>query len=347
MTNIKECKPFWDSSCLKITNNLAQYSNDLIDNNIEQWNNNKEEDAFKTRRIQIYPTKEQRVTLKNWFDIARLIYNNTISYIKINGLESYFNLQNKLVTINRKYCQSCNTQDVGKTRNCKTCKSLVESVENQLAINYTTRYCHLHNEYIKENCTQCPNCDTYLEICDNEELKELVLSTPAVIKQYACKAAYLAYKTNFAKMRKQKLTYKFDVRYKKKKDLLTDTIGLSVVNSSCKLDKSGYFSTYKQKFKLFKSMKTHTKKNINNAVLEADPKIQCNFKSNKYYLLLSEKIKLDKYSNKHNTIKSCDPGISNLVTTYNSKHHEYEMFDVDRIKIKKIEKKYQHYNLRK
>ena len=37
---------------------------------------------FKTRRIRIYPTKEQRTLLRRWFGVQRLVYNQAVQHYK-------------------------------------------------------------------------------------------------------------------------------------------------------------------------------------------------------------------------------------------------------------------------
>lgn len=129
--NVKILKPFWTDKCTEISKKLwlptdvsSNFWNGLSKTiNSNSWfsimskcNKTKNiqtsyfqehmttlKDQFKkedirTRKIRIYPTKDQRQIMKTWMGTRRFIYNEGLSYIKNGHKPNFQELRNKLVT---------------------------------------------------------------------------------------------------------------------------------------------------------------------------------------------------------------------------------------------------------
>lgn len=48
------------------------------------------------KQIQIYPNEKQKELIKKWMEIARIVYNLTVSYLRKSKIESFYNIRKKI-----------------------------------------------------------------------------------------------------------------------------------------------------------------------------------------------------------------------------------------------------------
>jgi len=183
-------EPFFNDKIKEETKNY-QYSNEVTVKMKNLWKKEiktpprNAEEVVKTRKIKIFPTKEQKKMLTKWFNHAQYTYNLAIENIREKGLRSWMTIRNEIVTAKKYFCQECNIY-TGKVKNCKECgsKPIMKVNENF-----------------------------------NKELE----STPKHIRLSSVKNLCTNFKTNIEKIKKGQIG-KFNINFKSKKKLRSDSI---------------------------------------------------------------------------------------------------------------------------
>ena len=84
-----------------IITTVNQDENTLIINNkfLKKPDNKIVNNSIRSRKIRIYPNKEQSIVFKKWFDTSRYVYNKSLNHCKVNNKhESFQTLRNLFVT---------------------------------------------------------------------------------------------------------------------------------------------------------------------------------------------------------------------------------------------------------
>lgn len=126
----------------------ASYSNKLLTRNIDYLSNEK---VLKTKKIILFPSKEQHIILTNWFEYYRKMYNDTITIIKKLRYEKnkkYVNWQyirtNKLMNIKHNYMSKSKIHshmlDGAIKLACANYKSALSNLRNNNIKHFNIRY---------------------------------------------------------------------------------------------------------------------------------------------------------------------------------------------------------------
>lgn len=59
-------------------------------------NNDKFKSVKICKQIQLYPNDEQKKLIKIWMEVSRIVYNLTVSYLRNNKIESFYNIRKKI-----------------------------------------------------------------------------------------------------------------------------------------------------------------------------------------------------------------------------------------------------------
>ena len=122
----------------KTKNSLTTYSPSFISIPVGKTEN---QDIRRTKKIRLYPTQEQRKTLKEWMGTRRYVYNKVLEKIKSNKEQiNFFDLRNKYVTAK-------NNPNVTEWET-KTPKDIRAGAIRDVVKNYTSVFALLKNKQI-------------------------------------------------------------------------------------------------------------------------------------------------------------------------------------------------------
>ena len=258
---------------------------------------NKEENLFvlKTRKIRLYPTKEQKIILQKWFDGARTTYNNTVHYI--------------------------NTEVRAETQ---TIKELLNTTElEKKFVTKTSYFCEKCNKFIKKMLI-CKDCNTPAIPKINENLKKELEEIPSHIRQFSCKSVVTAFKSSLTNLKNGNIS-NFKIDFKAKKKIKHDSI--DITHKDCPImrdtvDNLYGFNFYPKKLGFVSIVKEGRK--IRNKTLKRLPdkvdhdyKICYDYITKKYFACIPVKQYIPKHKNT-STILSGDPGVRTFLTLYDS-----------------------------
>lgn len=305
---------------------------------------NKEENLFvlKTRKIRLYPTKEQKIILQKWFDGARTTYNNTVHYI--------------------------NTEVRAETQ---TIKELLNTTElEKKFVTKTSYFCEKCNKFIKKMLI-CKDCNTPAIPKINENLKKELEEIPSHIRQFSCKSVVTAFKSSLTNLKNGNIS-NFKIDFKAKKKIKHDSI--DITHKDCPImrdtvDNLYGFNFYPKKLgfvtivKEGRKIRNKTLKRLPDKV-DHDYKIYYDYITKKYFACIPVKQYIPKHKNT-STILSGDPGVRTFLTLYDSSNGDcikinnrkyliMRLIDKintmkslsDTLKIKRFEKKIRKYHNR-
>ena len=305
---------------------------------------NKEENLFvlKTRKIRLYPTKEQKIILQKWFDGARTTYNNTVHYI--------------------------NTEVRAETQ---TIKELLNTTElEKKFVTKTSYFCEKCNKFIKKMLI-CKDCNTPAIPKINENLKKELEEIPSHIRQFSCKSVVTAFKSSLTNLKNGNIS-NFKIDFKSKKKIKHDSI--DITHKDCPImrdtvDNLYGFNFYPKKLgfvtivKEGRKIRNKTLKRLPDKV-DHDYKIYYDYITKKYFACIPVKQYIPKHKNT-STILSGDPGVRTFLTLYDSSNgdcikinnRKYLIMRLvdkintmkslsDTLKIKRFEKKIRKYHNR-
>lgn len=254
----------------------------------------KTESILKTRKIQLYPTNEQKIILQKWFDGARCTYNDTVAYI------------------NEK---SKSQENISKLLN-------MTELEKKFVIK-TSYFCEKCNKFIKKMLI-CDECNSKTTLIVNENLKKELEEIPSHIRSFSCRSAITAFKSSFTNLKNGNIS-KFDIGYKKRKKLIHDSIDITYRDCPIIRDtgnNSYGFKIYPDKLGFISIVKKG--KNIRNKTLKRFPdivkhdyKITYDYRTKKYVACISTDQYIPKPKNPSITL-SGDPGVRTFLTLYDS-----------------------------
>ena len=256
---------------------------------------NKEENLFvlKTRKIRLYPTKEQKIILQKWFDGARTTYNNTVHYI--------------------------NTEVRAETQ---TIKELLNTTElEKKFVTKTSYFCEKCNKFIKKMLI-CKDCNTPAIPKINENLKKELEEIPSHIRQFSCKSVVTAFKSSLTNLKNGNIS-NFKIDFKAKKKIKHDSI--DITHKDCPImrdtvDNLYGFNFYPKKLgfvtivKEGRKIRNKTLKRLPDKV-DHDYKIYYDYITKKYFACIPVKQYIPKHKNT-STILSGDPGVRTFLTLY-------------------------------
>ena len=122
----------------KTKNSQTMYSPSFISIPVGKTEN---EDIRRTKKIRLYPTNEQKRTLKEWMGTRRYVYNKVLEKIKINKEQiNFFDLRNKYVT-------SKNNPNVSEWES-RTPKDIRAGAVRDVVKNYNSVFTLLKNKQI-------------------------------------------------------------------------------------------------------------------------------------------------------------------------------------------------------
>ena len=163
-------KPFWTDKCLDISRKLwlpETSGNDTFWNvssdtkptnswfSIQQKNNPTntpsqymfintiihENEGIRVRKIRLYPTTQQKLTIKKWMDTRRYVYNKAIAKVKEGEKINFFKLRDMLVT--------AKNNTTIKDWELETPAHIRAGAVSDMVKNYTTAFSNLKNMNIK------------------------------------------------------------------------------------------------------------------------------------------------------------------------------------------------------
>lgn len=162
-------------------------------------------ELFRSLKIRLYPTKEQRLIINNWMGTARFVYNKTLNHLNETKDYNWMRVRNKLVTKESRYCETC--EKLSKSHTCKTCNSL---------------------------------CNVIL----NDTIQNWELETPKDIRLYALKSVITAHKSAWTNVKMGNFRG-FNIKFKtKKKTSSQDCIEIDKSSVSFKDNKVFMYSTF-------------------------------------------------------------------------------------------------------
>ncbi len=133
----RDLKPFWNKQCKEISEKLwLPTETDYVGSHLNFWNGSSvpmesnswfsinrlqnpqtqnspmtfsplykfihagkwEEEGIRSRKIRIYPTKQQKQLLRQWMGTRRFVYNRVLAAVKQGEKKNFFQLRNKYVT---------------------------------------------------------------------------------------------------------------------------------------------------------------------------------------------------------------------------------------------------------
>lgn len=192
--NEKDFKPFWNERCQEISQNLwLPTETDYVGSHLNFWNGSSKQimlnswfsmkkmdvpkkknsqmtssqsfifipadkwkkEGIRTRKIRLYPTQEQKTTMKKWMGTRRYVYNRVLENIKKDKDTkiNFFSLRNK-------YVISKNNPLI-KEWETETPKDIRAGAVRDLVKNHTSAFSCLKNKQIKKfNMNFCSRRDT-------------------------------------------------------------------------------------------------------------------------------------------------------------------------------------------
>lgn len=233
---------------------------------------------IKAKMIKLYPTKEQKLLLKKWFDDARCTYNLALENIQEKGLRPWNQIRDDVVTKTRYYCSNCDAYP-GRSNLCKRCG---------LAL-------------IKQ---------------ENTRLSTELTNTPKHIRLEQVKRLNSSYKTAFTNLKRGNIKH-FKMNFKSKKKLVSDSIEIEktsfkLVDNACTI----YSNTF-QFVKSNKKIKRKTLKQIPTEI-KYNTRICYNYIHKEYFLSIPVDQEIKNYNFKENKIIALDPGVKTLLSGYDA-----------------------------
>ncbi len=162
------------------------------------------EKNFKSKRIRLLPTENQKKILKNWFDNCNYLYNKAVEEVEVRKHPvNFISLRDLLVTYSTR---KSNDEYKNISDQLKQLDKEIKLVENEDEKNkLVIRKTNLKN--------QQNNLDTSI----NNRIKSWELETPKQIRSNAIADVVKAYKTSFENLKQGNIRF-FKIKYRKKLD---------------------------------------------------------------------------------------------------------------------------------
>jgi IS605 OrfB family transposase len=265
---------------------------------------------LKTRKIQIFPTPCQKITLNEFIDTSRYVYNKTLEQIKNGHQPNFYSLRDLLVTEKSKkgHADYSTYKDeiaaIKSLKHCDPTNDEKEEFNKRLKLKYQELRNHMKSfEYVK-----------------NLEIKDFELNTPKDVRACAVKRVCDAFKSGFTNLRRGNIRF-FNLKYQKKTEPrqsfeLTPK-NISMQNGKIKLLPNTlkgecFLKMSKKNEKKYKNL--HIKNNVD--VLR---------EKGKYFIYISIDSKVDSESkDDFDTVAGVDMGLRTFGTvhTNTAKNHE-------------------------
>jgi len=142
--------------------------------------------SLKTVKVRVYPTTQQKQTLRQWFGTTRCVYNKTLYHInKTKCKINFINLRDKFVTRQATY------------KRCTVCGKVTKSNRKAFV------------------CCESDQIETIRVL--NEDIAEWEYDTPKNVRANAVKDLVKAFEVAFINLQNKNIR-KFKMKYRKKKD---------------------------------------------------------------------------------------------------------------------------------
>lgn len=154
--------------------------------------------TFKSLKVKIYPTKEQKKQLDNFIDTSRFVYNRTLECIKNGEQANFQSLRDKLVTNNTKKGYDEYKRFDAIIKDLKS-REKTKDIEEQ----------------IKQIQQQRRNEVKKLSYIKNEHINDFELETHKDIRANAVHECCTSFKSGLSNLRNGNIKF-FNMKYKKK-----------------------------------------------------------------------------------------------------------------------------------
>lgn len=271
---------------------------------VDKWKKEvTKEKTYKTIKIQIYPTKQQKSKIEECISVHRYIYNRTVEYITKNGYEANFmDLRDLLATENTKKFYSINKY---YSFHINKLKDQIKNSTNDVNKEYLRNQLKYEESLLKEELNK-------LKYTKNPMILPFELNVSNEIRSNAIKSVCDAYKTGFTNLKNGNVKF-FRINYKKKTEKRKC---IELANSEINIV-NGEFKICPGKFKehsLFSMGKRNKEKYKNLEIKHNCDLLKIN---NKYYINVTVPINNNKTSELNNFC-GVDPGIRKFATVYNN-----------------------------